>query len=238
MGTISKEELIRYNRQMMLPGIGLAGQEKLKAAKVLVIGAGGLGCPLLLYLSAAGVGNIGIIDFDTVELHNLHRQVLYSGEDVGKAKAVIAAEKLEIKNPNTRFLVFNEMLDESNAEKIISQFEIVVDGSDNFMTRYLVNDTCVHLGIPLVYGSILRFEGQFAVFNHKGGKNLRDLFPEAPAPEDVPNCDETGILGSLAGIIASMMAQETLKMILGMNILKDQLLLLDSKDWNYHRLDY
>lgn len=223
---------------MIVPEIGLKGQEKLSTAKVLVIGAGGLGCPALLYLSAAGVGTIGIIDFDKVELHNLHRQILYSTEDVGKSKAITAAEKLKKQNPHTNILVFDEMLSEINAEKIISQFDIVVDGSDNFLTRYLVNDTCVKLNLPLVYGSILKFEGQVAVFNYKGGKNLRDLFPEPPNAEDVPNCDENGVLGTLPGIIATMMAQETLKLIVESEVLKNQLLIIDTKSWNITKLEY
>lgn len=238
MSKFTKEELIRYNRQMILPEIGIKGQEKLSSAKVLVVGAGGLGCPALLYLSAAGIGTIGIIDFDKIELHNLHRQILYSTEDVGKSKAFVAAEKLKKQNPNTNILVFDEMLSETNAEKIISQFDIVVDGSDNFLTRYLVNDTCVKLNLPLVYGSILKFEGQIAVFNYKGGKNLREIFPEPPNAEDVPNCDENGVLGTLPGIIATIMAQEILKIILGMEVLKNQLLIIDTKSWNFTKLEY
>ena len=238
MSKFTKEELIRYNRQMILPEIGLKGQEKISSAKVLVIGAGGLGCPALLYLSAAGVGTIGIIDFDKVELHNLHRQILYSTEDVGKSKAITAAEKLKKQNPHTNILVFDEMLSETNAEKIISHFDIVVDGSDNFLTRYLVNDTCVKLNLPLVYGSILKFEGQIAVFNYKGGKNLRDLFPEPPNAEDVPNCDENGVLGTLPGIIATMMVQETLKIILEMEVLRNQLLIFDTKNWTLNKLEF
>jgi len=234
----TKEELIRYNRQMILPEIGIKGQEKLSSAKVLVIGAGGLGCPALLYLSAAGIGTIGVIDFDVVELHNLHRQILYSTDDVGKPKALIAAEKLKKQNPHSNILIFNELLSETNAEKIISQFDIVVDGSDNFLTRYLVNDTCVKLNIPLVYGSILKFEGQVAVFNCKGSKNLRDIFPEPPNAEDVPNCDENGVLGTLPGIIATMMAQETLKLILGMEVLKNQLLIFDTRNWGLTKLAF
>lgn len=223
---------------MMLPEIGLKGQEKINAAKILMIGAGGLGCPTLLYLSAAGVGTIGIVDFDMVELHNLHRQIIYSTEDVGKQKTLIVAEKLKKQNPHINILVFNELLSETNAEKIISQFDIVVDGSDNFLTRYLVNDTCVKLNLPLVYGSILNFEGQVAVFNYKGSKNLRDIFPEPPNAEDVPNCDENGVLGTLPGIIATMMAQGTLKLILGMPTLKNQLLIFDTRGWELTKLTF
>lgn len=238
MSIFSKEELIRYNRQMIVPAIGIKGQEKIHASKILVIGAGGLGCPALLYLSSAGIGTIGIIDFDKIELHNLHRQILYSTEDIGKSKASIAAEKLKKQNQHTSILVFDEMLSETNAEKIISQFDIVLDGSDNFLTRYLVNDICVKLNRPLVYGSILKFEGQVAVFNYKGGKNLRALFPEPPNAEDVPNCEENGVLGTLPGIIATMMAQETLKLIVGMDVLKNQLLIFDSKEWSITKLAF
>lgn len=206
MSAFSKEELIRYSRQLMLPEIGIKGQEKLKAAKVLVVGAGGLGCPALQYLCAAGVGTIGIIDFDKIELHNLHRQILYSTNDIGKQKAQTAAEKLQEQNPNISFVIFNEMLNEKNAEKIISQFKIIVDGSDNFQTRYLVNDTCVKLSKVVVYGTILKFEAQLAVFNYKGGKNLRDIYPEPPNPEDVPTCDTNGVLGIVPGILGLYMA--------------------------------
>lgn len=238
MGVFTKEELIRYSRQMMLPEIKLKGQQKIKDAKVLVVGAGGLGCPTLQYLSAAGLGTIGIIDFDKIELHNLHRQILYSTEDVGKPKAVTAAEKLKKQNPHTAFIVFNELLNEMNASAIISQFDMVVDGSDNFLTRYLVNDTCVKLNKVLIYGSIFKFEGQLAVFNYKGSKNLRDIYPEPPNPEDVPNCDENGVLGTLPGIIATMMANETLKIILEMPVLKNQLLIFDTINWNFTKLEF
>jgi len=238
MTGFTKEELIRYSRQLKLPEIGVSGQQKLKNASVIVIGAGGLGCPVLLYLCASGVGTIGIIDFDKIELHNLHRQVLYSTSDIGKPKAQTAAEKLKANNPNVSFHVFNEMLNEQNSEKIISQFEIVVDGSDNFLTRYLVNDTCVKLNKPLIYGSILNMEGQFTVFNYKGGKNLRDLFPEPPDPEDVPSCDENGVPGTLPPVIASMMAHETLKLITGMETNINQLIIADTKNWNFTKVHY
>lgn len=214
MSVFSKEELVRYSRQLMLPEIGMKGQEKLKNAKVLVVGAGGLGCPALQYLCAAGIGTVGIIDFDKIELHNLHRQILYSTIDVGKLKAETAAEKLKTQNPNVSFLVFNEILNEENAEKIISLFDIIVDGSDNFPTRYLVNDTCVKLNIPVVYGSIFKFEAQLAVFNYKNGINLRDIFPEPPNAEDVPSCSEIGVLGFVPGILGVYMANATIQIVL------------------------
>lgn len=232
MSTFSKEELIRYNRQIMLPEIGIGGQEKIKNAKVLVVGAGGLGCPVLQYLAAAGVGTIGIIDFDKVELHNLHRQILFSANDIGKSKAKIAAEKLKTQNPNIGIFVFDEMLGNENAERIISQFEIVVDGSDNFLTRYIVNDVCVKTQRPLVYGSILKNEGQLAVFNYKGGKNLRDIFPEPPNPEDVPNCDENGVVGIVPGILGLYMANAVLQIILG-QYENDSMIVFDFANWNF-----
>jgi len=214
MAQLNSEEMKRYNRQMLLDEIAYEGQIKLKNAKILVVGAGGLGCPVLQYLNAAGVGTIGIIDFDKVEIHNLHRQILYNAGDIGKQKAPLAAEKLKVQNPNTDFIVYTEMLNESNATEIISAFDMVVDGSDNFLTRYLVNDTCVALNKTLIYGTILKFEGQVAVFNYKGGKNLRDLYPEPPNPEDVPNCDENGVLGVVPGIIGTHMALKAMQVVL------------------------
>lgn len=238
MLTFNKDELVRYSRQMLLPEVGFVGQEKLKDAKVLVVGAGGLGCPLLQYLSAGGVGTIGIIDFDTIEIHNLHRQILYTTDDVGKQKAFTAADKINLSNPNINCIVFNEKLQQSNAEQIISQFDIVADGSDNFATRYLVNDFCVKLNKPLVYGTILKFQGQLAVFNYKGSKNLRDIYPEPPNPEDVPNCDENGVLGIVPGIIGSMMCDHVIKIILGRKININKLLLFDMENYEMKMLSY
>lgn len=236
MSVFIKDELIRYSRQMMLPEIGITGQEKLKEAKVLVVGAGGLGCPTLQYLCAAGVGTIGIIDFDTIELHNLHRQILFSTNDIGKQKSQIAAIKLKENNPNVSFVIFNEMLVDINAEEIISQFDIVVDGSDNFQTRYLVNDTCVNLNKTLVYGTILKFEAQLAVFNYKGGKNLRDIYPEPPNPEDVPSCDQNGVLGFVPGILGVYMANATIQVILD-TYRNNHLTLFDFITFNMVRLE-
>lgn len=215
MTTFAKEELDRYHRQLMLPGFGIEGQTKLKNAKVLVVGAGGLGCPVLQYLCSAGVGTIGIIDFDKIELHNLHRQVLYSTTDVGKPKAETAAQVLKAQNPNLQFQVYTDLLNKKNSTQLISRFDIIVDGSDNFPTRYLVNDTCVELEKPLVYGSIFNYEAQLAVFNYKGGKNLRDIYPEPPNPEDVPGCKENGVLGVVPGILGIYMANACLQLILG-----------------------
>ena len=214
MSNFTIEEIQRYSRQYILDEIGVEGQIKIKLAKVLVVGAGGLGCPVLQYLGAAGVGTIGIVDFDKVEVHNLQRQILFTADDIGKSKAPTAAQKINAANPNISCLVFNELLQESNAVNIISQFDIVVDGSDNFLTRYLVNDVCVQLNKPLVYGSILKFEGQLAVFNYKGSKNLRDIYPEPPHPEDVLSCSEIGVMGFVPGIIGVYMAAATIQIIL------------------------
>ena len=236
MSVFSKDEFARYSRQFMLPEIGMQGQEKLKNAKVLVVGAGGLGCPVLQYLSAAGIGTIGIIDYDKVELHNLHRQILYSTHDVGKQKAETAVEKLKSQNPTISYIVFNERLDETNIEKIIPKFDIIVDGSDNFTTRYLVNDNCVKFNKPLVYGSILKFEAQLAVFNYNDGKNLRDIYPEPPNPEDVPSCDENGVLGVVPGIIGVYMANATIQIILD-QYEKNALMLFDLRRFTIFQVE-
>lgn len=236
MLTIS--DILRYGKPMLLHEVGETGQLKLKNAKVLVVGAGGLGCPVLQYLATSGIGTIGIVDFDKVELHNLHRQVLYSEESVGLSKAECAKATLERLNPNVNYIVFNEKLCVENAEPILSDFDVIVDGCDNFTTRYLVNDTCVKLNKPLVYGSILKFEGHMAVFNHKGSKNLRDIFPLPPNPEDVPNCSLNGVLGTLPGIIGTMMAQETLKLIMGLPVLENELVLFSTLDWEFRKLRF
>ncbi|MFA9190462.1 HesA/MoeB/ThiF family protein [Flavobacterium sp. FZUC8N2.13] len=232
------QDFLRYNRQVILPEIGDEGQEKLKKAKVLVIGAGGLGCPILQYISTAGVGTIGIIDFDKIEIHNLHRQLLYTEDQIGLPKATTAKATVEKLNPLIVVQAFEEKLTTENASKIIADFDIVVDGSDNFSTRYLVNDTCVTLEKTLVYGSILGFEGQIAVFNHQGSKNLRDLFPEPPNPKDVPNCSFNGVLGTLPGMIGTMMAHETLKLIIGLPSLKNELVLFKTLDWSFVKLNF
>lgn len=232
------QNFLRYNRQTILPEIGDEGQDKLTQAKVLVIGAGGLGCPILQYIATAGVGTIGIIDFDTIEIHNLHRQILYTENQLGLSKALTAKETVEKLNPLISVQAFDEKLSLENASKIIAQYDFVVDGSDNFGTRYLVNDTCVALGKPLVYGSILGFEGQLAVFNHQGSKNLRDLFPEPPNPKDVPNCSFNGVLGTLPGMIGTMMAHETLKLIIGLPCLNNELVLFKTLDWSFVKLKF
>ncbi len=232
------QDFLRYNRQTILPEIGDEGQAKLKKAKVLVIGAGGLGCPILQYIATAGVGTIGIVDFDQIEIHNLHRQILYTEDQIGLSKAGTAKTTIEKLNPLIEVVAFEEKLTAENAARIISNFDIVVDGCDNFSTRYLVNDTCVTLGKTLVYGSILGFEGQIAVFNHQRSKNLRDLFPEPPNPKDVPNCSFNGVLGTLPGMIGTMMAHETLKLIIGLPSLKDELVLYKTLDWSFTKLNF
>lgn len=232
------QDFLRYNRQVILPEIGEEGQAKLKNAKVLVIGAGGLGCPILQYIATAGVGTIGIVDFDKIEIHNLHRQILYTEDQIGLSKALTAKATIEKLNPLIAVSAFEEKLTSENASKIINEFDIIVDGCDNFTTRYLVNDTCVALGKPLVYGSILGFEGQIAVFNHQGSKNLRDLFPEPPNPKDVPNCSFNGVLGTLPGMIGTMMAHETLKLIIGLPGLKNELVLYKTLDWSFTKLNF
>jgi molybdopterin/thiamine biosynthesis adenylyltransferase len=237
MITIVKEEYTRYSRQIAQLGIGFKGQEKLKASKALVVGAGGLGCPVLQYLVAGGVGHIGIIDFDKVELHNLHRQVLYTTSDIGKPKAETAVKKLKDMNPLVSFTVFNAMLTDQNAEGIIGEFDVIIDGSDNFLTRYLVNDLCVKLGKPLVYGTILDFQGQLAVFNYKGGKNLRDVFPEPPNAEDVPNCDENGVMGFVPGILGLNMANAAMQVIMETCGIRNKLLIFDLENFSITRLD-
>lgn len=210
----------RYQRQLLLKEWGSEGQDKLMKAKVLVVGAGGLGCPALLYLAAAGTGTIGIVDCDTVDITNLHRQVLYTTGDIGKPKAFTAADKLKKLNPDITILPYNERLQPANAFEIISNFDVVIDGSDNFPTRYLVNDACVLLDKPLVYGAVLRFEGQVGVFNFFSKDSLiktnyRDLFPQPPASGSTPSCSEAGVLGVLPGIIGVMQAAECIKIIIG-----------------------
>ena len=205
----------RYNRHIVLSEIGQAGQDKISNAKVLVIGAGGLGCPILQYLTAAGVGKIGIIDFDVVELSNLQRQVLFGTSSLGKNKALAAKERLEDINDEILIVAYTEKLTHQNAIDLFNQYDIIVDGTDNFETRYLINDASIITNTPLVFGAIYKFEGQVSVFNYKNGPNYRCLFPNPPEKGSVPNCSEIGVLGVLPGIIGSMQANEVLKIILG-----------------------
>lgn len=205
----------RYDRQIMLPEMGLAGQQKLLKASVLVVGAGGLGCPILLYLAGAGIGQIGITDADVVEESNLQRQVMYQMPDIGKPKAEIAASRLRMLNPELEIRSFPFRLTAENAADLVGRYDLIIDGTDNFPTRYLVNDTCVLLSKPLVFGSIFQFEGQVTVFNYQGSADYRSLYPEPPPPDEVPNCGESGVIGTLPGIIGSMMANEAIKIICG-----------------------
>ncbi len=209
----SEEEIKHYQRHLSLAQIGISGQKKLKNASVLIVGAGGLGCPALLYLTAAGVGKIGIVDDDAVEPSNLQRQILFDYEDLGKPKAEVAASRLSAKNPFVEFVVHQERLVEGNVEEILAPYSLVVDGSDNFPTRYLVNDACAKHQKTLVHGSIFEFSGQVSVFNYKSGPTYRCLFPEPPTSNALPSCAEAGVMGILPGIIGSVQAVEAIKVI-------------------------
>lgn len=228
---LSTDEEKRYSRHLVLPGVGMGGQERLKKARVLLVGAGGLGSPAALYLTAAGVGKLGIADADTVSVSNLQRQVLHRTQDEGRLKVDSAADTLHSLNPNVNVVKIPERICAENAIEMISGYDIVVDGTDNFPSRYLINDACVMSGKPMVFGSIFRFEGQVTVFGKQGGPCYRCLFPEPPPAQNVPTCAEGGVLGVLPGIIGSMQAAETLKLALGIGEpLAGRLLLLDSMD--------
>jgi len=236
---MNNEELKRYNRHLILPEIGNEGQEKLKNASVFVVGAGGLGCPALLYLAAAGVGKIGIADFDTVDISNLQRQVLYTTEDIGLSKAAQAKKRIQLLNPLVDVSVYTERLDNKNILEYIKSYDIIIDGSDNFATRYLVNDACVILDKPLVYGSIFKFEGQVSVFNYKNGPTYRCIFPEPPGAGEVPNCSEIGVLGVLPGMIGTMQANEAIKIITGIgNTLSGKLLLFNALNMEFNTISF
>ncbi|ANF50942.1 thiamine biosynthesis protein ThiF [Chryseobacterium glaciei] len=234
----SEDIFARYSRQIFIKEIGLEGQRKIMNSKVLMIGAGGLGSPVIQYLAAAGVGVLGVADFDEVELHNLNRQIIHNENSVGKSKVKSAEQFVKKLNHHVNFIGIENKIDESNAEEILSQFDLIIDGSDNFKTRYLINDVCVKLGKPLVYGSILGFSGQVAVFNYQGSKNLRDLFPEPPIDEDLPDCDSLGVLGALPGIVGSMMANLTLKLITDLPLNINQLTLIDTLNWRFQTIDF
>jgi sulfur-carrier protein adenylyltransferase/sulfurtransferase len=226
---LGPEELRRYSRHLLLPEVGVAGQKKLRAAKVLLVGTGGLGAPAALYLAAAGVGQIGLVDFDVVELSNLQRQVLYSTSDVGHPKIAAAKNRLEGLNPGLHIVTHEERFSSANALDIVRDYDIVLDGTDNFPTRYLVNDACVLLGKPNVYGSIYRFEGQVSVFDAQHGPCYRCLYPEPPPPDLVPSCAEAGVLGVLPGLVGVLQATEAVKLILGIGeSLTGRLLLYDA----------
>lgn len=230
----NSEELRRYSRHFVLEEFGIKGQSALKKSRVLVVGAGGLGCPALLYLAAAGVGTIGIADDDIVSLSNLQRQVLYTIDDIGQYKAKAASNRLGRLNPHILLKEYIEKISSVNALKILEDYDLVIDGTDNFPARYLLNDACILLKKPLVYGSILKFEGQAAIFNYRQpdgsfSANYRDLFPAPPAPESIPNCEQAGVLGVLPGMIGSFQANEAIKILTGIGEpLVNKLLILDA----------
>ena len=235
--TLSKEEIMRYSRHLIMPEVGMDGQLKLKQAKVLCIGTGGLGAPLGLYLAAAGVGRIGLVDFDSVDLTNLQRQILFGTDDIGRPKIEAATDRLRNLNPDIQIDRFETRLTSQNALDILKNYDIVVDGTDNFPTRYLVNDACVILGKPNVYGSIFRFEGQITIFGAPGGPCYRCLYPEPPPPGLVPSCAEGGVLGVLPGIVGAIQAAETLKLIIGKGEpLIGRLLLFDALAMRFREL--
>jgi len=234
---LSREEILRYSRHLIMPEVGMDGQLKLKQARVLMIGAGGLGAPLGLYLAAAGVGHLGIVDFDTVDFTNLQRQVTFSTTDVDRPKAEAAKERLAAMNPTIEITTHETRLTSENALGLFKDYDIIVDGTDNFPTRYLVNDACVLLGKPNVYGSIFRFEGQVSIFGAPDGPCYRCLYPEPPPPGLVPSCAEGGVLGVLPGIVGSLQAVETIKLILGAgDPLVGRLLLFDALGMKFREL--
>jgi adenylyltransferase/sulfurtransferase len=215
MTKFSAEQLQRYKRHLLLDGVGPEGQERLLRSQVLIVGAGGLGCPAALYLAAAGVGTLGLVDFDCVDASNLQRQVLFDTHDIGRPKVEVAAERLAALNPDVRVVPIAEKVQASNAQTIVEGYDVVLDGTDTFPSRYLLNDICAWAGIPLVSGSIQRFEGQVSVFDRPRGPCYRCLFPEPPPPELAPNCAEAGVLGVLPGVVGTLQATEVLKILLG-----------------------
>jgi molybdopterin/thiamine biosynthesis adenylyltransferase/rhodanese-related sulfurtransferase len=234
---LSKEEIQRYSRHLIMPEVGMEGQLKLKRARVLTIGTGGLGAPLGLYLAAAGVGHLGLVDFDVVDSSNLQRQVTFTTADVGKSKSEAAKARLSALNPMIEIASYETRLTSDNALDLFRDYDIIVDGTDNFPTRFLVNDACVLLGKPNVYGSIFRFEGQATVFGYPGGPCYRCLYPEPPPPGLVPSCAEGGVLGVLPGIVGSIQAMETIKLILGTGEpLVGRLLLFDALAMRFREL--
>jgi sulfur-carrier protein adenylyltransferase/sulfurtransferase len=235
--TLTTDEIQRYSRHLILPDVGVEGQQKLKAARVLVVGAGGLGSPVALYLAAAGVGTLGVVDFDVVDVSNLQRQILHGTKDVGRSKLASARARLHDVNPHVRVETYETRLTSANALEIIGGYDIVVDGTDNFATRYLTNDACVLLGKPNVYGSIFRFEGQASVFGMPDGPCYRCLFPEPPPPGSVPSCAEGGVFGVLPGIVGTIQATETIKLILGIGeTLAGRLLLIDAQSMQFRAM--
>ena len=234
---LTNDEISRYSRHLILPEVGMEGQQKLKAAKVLCVGTGGLGAPLALYLAAAGVGTIGLVDFDTVDASNLQRQIIHSTATVGKLKVDSAEIMLHGLNPHLSVVKYNTMLTSANALEIFADYDVIADGTDNFQTRYLVNDACVLLGKPNAYGSIFRFEGQASVFGLETGPCYRCLYPEPPPPGLVPSCAEGGVLGILPGLVGVIQATEVIKLILGIGeTLAGRLLLVDALGMSFRTL--
>lgn len=239
MTDLTKAEISRYSRHLRLSSVGPEGQQKLKAAKVLVIGAGGLGSPALLYLAAAGVGRLGLVDGDVVDASNLQRQVLYGDAQVGQPKVLAAAQRLRDLNPLIEIVPIQDFLRIDNALAILESWDVIIDGSDNFETRYLVNDACVILNKPLVYGALHQFSGQLSVFNYQGGPSYRCLFPEPPDADSIPNCSEAGVLGVLPGLIGTMQATEAIKMILGLgDVASGVLCLWDSLELSLRKIKF
>ena len=237
LATLTKDEILRYSRHLIMPEVGMDGQQKLKAARVLCIGTGGLGSPLALYLAAAGVGTLGLVDFDVVDFTNLQRQVIHFSSDVGRPKLESAKEKIAAINPYVNVKTFETKLTSENALQIFADFDIIVDGTDNFPTRFLVNDACVFTGKPNVYGSIFRFEGQASVFAAQDGPCYRCLYPEPPPPGLVPSCAEGGVLGILPGLVGLIQATEAIKLILGKGEpLIGRLLLVDALGMRFREL--
>lgn len=228
----------RYSRQIFIDEIGVSGQRKIMDAKVLIVGAGGLGSPVLQYLAAAGIGKLGLADFDHVEIHNLNRQIIHSENNINKTKTESAQAYIRQHNSTIDFHTVQVKIEPDNAATILAPYQIVVDCSDNFTTRYLLNQICLQLGKPLVYGSIHGFEGQLAVFNFEGSKHLLDIFPTPPNPDQVPNCDKNGVLGPLPGIIGSMMAMQVLKIITGLPVDSNQLTIIDTLNWRFSKLSF
>ena len=237
--TLSQREIRRYSRQIMLPEIGLSGQEKLKKSKVLVVGAGGLGCPVLQYLAAAGTGRLAIAEFDTVNESNLQRQILYGSADIGKLKSIIAAGRIEMLNDLIETERINLKIDRTNSLRILSEFDIVVDATDNFAARYMLSDSCVILGLPLVHGAIYKYEGQVSVFNYKGGPTYRCYNAGTALPKyGDPSPAETGLLGVLPGITGTIMANVVIKIITGYgSVLSGKILVLNIKDYEFSLLE-
>ncbi|XP_072751183.1 adenylyltransferase and sulfurtransferase MOCS3 [Anoplolepis gracilipes] len=232
---LNNDEICRYSRQLFLPEIGVRGQKKIKDSSVLIVGAGGLGCPAALYLACAGIGHIGIVDYDNIEINNLHRQLLYTEANIGTAKVTAAAERINQLNSYVKVTPYKIQLISKNALDVIKNYDIVIDGTDNVATRYLLNDACVLSGKPLVSGSALKFEGHLSVFNYNNGPCYRCIFPKPPPPETVTNCGDGGVLGAAVGVIGVLQALETLKIILNMpDIIFGRLLLFDGMETKFH----